>query len=83
MTQLIKIFETIYPDIRVTKVWFLKKKRRGDGFEKFHYDHGSSKGGFNAISSTIKVNLGVCHSKDKEEKDKKETGNADEEDEDN
>ena len=43
VTQLIKIFETIYPDIRVAEIWFRKKKRRGDGFEKFHYDYGSSK----------------------------------------
>ena len=61
MTQLIKIFKTIYLDIRVAEVWFLKKKRRGGGFEEFHYDYGSSKGGFNAISSTIKVDLGVRH----------------------
>ncbi len=43
VTQLIKIFETIYPDIWVAEVWFLKKKRRWDGFKKFHYDYGSSK----------------------------------------
>ena len=42
--KLIEIFETIYPDIRVTKVWFLKKKEMGDGFEDFHYDYGSSMG---------------------------------------
>ena len=83
MTQLIKIFETIYSDIWVAEVWFLNKKRRGDGYERFHYDYGSSKGGFNAISSMIKVNFGVCHSEDEEEKDKKEAGNTDEEDEDN
>ena len=29
------------------------------------------------------MNLGVCHSEDKEEKEEKEAGNADEEDEDN
>ena len=83
VTQLIKIFETIYSDIWVAEVWFLNKKRRGDGYERFHYDYGSSKGGFNAISSMIKVNFGVCHSEDEEEKDKKEAGNTDEEDEDN
>jgi hypothetical protein len=82
VTQLINISKTIYPDIWVAEVWFLKKKRRRDGFEKFHCDYGSSKGGCNAIFSTIKVNLGVCHSEDEEEKDKKEAGNADEEDED-
>ncbi len=71
VTQLIKILETICSDILVAKVWFLKKKRRGDGFEKFHYDYGSSNGEFNVISSTTKVNLGVCHLEGKEEKDKK------------
>jgi hypothetical protein len=75
-TQLIKIFESIYSDIQVAEVWFLKKKVMGDGFEDYHYDYGSSNGGINAISSTIKVNLGVCHSEDKEEKDKKEAGNV-------
>jgi hypothetical protein len=82
VTQLIKIFKTIYSDIWVAEVWFLKKKIRGDGFEKFQYDYGSSNRGINTISSTIKVNLGVCHSEDEEKKDKKEAGNADEEDED-
>ncbi len=81
MTQLIKIFETIYSDIQVAEVWFLKQKRRGDGFEDFHYDYGSSNRGFNAISLTINVNLGVCHLEDKEEKNEKEAGNADEENE--
>jgi hypothetical protein len=79
--ELIKIFETIYSDIQVAKVWFLKKKRRGDGFKDFHYDYDSSSGGLNAISSTINVNLGVCHSEDEEEKNEKEAGNADEENE--
>ncbi len=57
--ELIKIFESIYSDIWVAEVWFLKKKEMGDVFEDFHYDYGSSNGGINAISSTIKVNLGV------------------------
>jgi hypothetical protein len=76
VTQLIKIFETIYSDIWVAKVWFLKKKEMGVGFEDFHYDYGSSNGGINAISSMIKVNLGVCHLEDEEEKEEKEAGNA-------
>jgi hypothetical protein len=59
--QLINIFETIYPKtIRVTKVWFLKKRKLNDGFERFHYDYNSINGGHNAVSSTIVVNLGVC-----------------------
>ena len=81
--ELIKIFETIYSDIQVAKVWFLKKKEMGDGFEDFHYDYGPTNGGHNFISSTINVNLGVCQLEDKEEKNEKETGNADEENEDN
>jgi hypothetical protein len=82
VTQLIKIIQTIYSDIWVAEVWFLKKKERGNGFEDFHDDYGSSNRGFNAISSTIKVNLGVCHLEDEEEKNKKETGNTDEENDD-
>ena len=34
--QLIKIFENLHNDMRVTEVWFLKKKDKGDGFEDFH-----------------------------------------------
>jgi hypothetical protein len=88
VTQLIKIFKSIYSDIRVAELWFLKKKEMGDEFEDFHYDYGSSNERINAISSTIKVNLGVCHSENKEKKDKKEAGNtdagnADEENDDN
>ncbi len=37
--QLIKIFENLHNDMRVTEVWFLKKKDKGDGFEEFHYDY--------------------------------------------
>lgn len=80
--ELIKIFESIYSDIRVAEVWFLKKKEMGDGFEDFHLDYGPSNGGHNGISSTINVNLGVCQLEDEEEKNEKETGNADEENED-
>ncbi len=58
--QLIDIFQTIYHNtIRVTEVWFLKKKNIGDGFENFHYDYKMIKGGKNDVSSTIVVNLGV------------------------
>ncbi len=81
--ELIKIFESIYSDIPAAKVWFLKKKEMGDGFEDFHYDYGSTNGGHNAISSTMKVNLGVCQLEDEEEKNEKKAGNADEENEDN
>ncbi len=45
--QLIDIFQTIYPNtIRVTKVWFFKKKEMGDGFKEFYYDYDSSNGLF-------------------------------------
>jgi hypothetical protein len=83
VTQFIKIFETICSDIWVAEVWFLKTKERGNGFEDFHYDYSSPNRGFNTISSTIKVNLVVCQSKDEEEKNEKEAGNGDEENEDN
>ena len=82
--ELIEIFERIYPDIRVTEVWFLKKKEMGDGFEDFHYDYGSSMGGFNAVSSTIVVNLGVFSdaSEGTGGEDDEEAGDVSEEDED-
>jgi hypothetical protein len=56
--QLIKIFENLHNDLRVTEVWFLKKKDKGDGFEEFDYDYKNSGGGSNNVSFTVKVNLG-------------------------
>ncbi len=44
--------------MRVTEVWFLKKKDKGDGFEEFHYDYKNSGGGSNYVSVTVNVNLG-------------------------
>ncbi len=32
------LFENLLDDMRVTEVWFLKKRDEGDGFEDFHYD---------------------------------------------
>ncbi len=83
--QLIDIFQTIYHDtIRVTEVWFLKKKNIGDRFEDFHNDYKKVKGGTNDVSSTIVVNLGVFSnaSEGTGEEDDEEAGNASEEDED-
>ena len=83
--QLIDIFQTIYHNtIRVTEVWFLKKKNIGDGFENFHYDYKMIKGGKNDVSSTIVVNLGVFPdaSEGTGEEDDEEAGNVNEEDED-
>ncbi len=51
--QLIKIFENLHNDMRVTEVWFLKKKYKGDGFEEFHYDYKNSGGRSNYISFTV------------------------------
>jgi hypothetical protein len=56
--QLIKIFENLHDDMRVTEVWFLKKKDKGDGFEDFHYDFKNSGGGSNFVSFTVNMNLG-------------------------
>jgi hypothetical protein len=44
--------------MRVTEVWFLKKKDNGDAFEDFHYDYKNSGGGSNCISFTVNVKLG-------------------------
>jgi hypothetical protein len=56
--QLIKIFENLHDDIRVTEVWFLKKKDKGDGFENFKYDYKNSGGGSNDVFFTVNMNLG-------------------------
>jgi hypothetical protein len=44
--------------MRVTEVWLLKKKDKGDGFEEFHYDYKNNGGGSNYVSFTVNVNLG-------------------------
>ncbi len=44
--------------MRVTEVWLLKKKDKGDGFEEFHYDYKHIGGGSNDVSFTVNVNLG-------------------------
>jgi hypothetical protein len=44
--------------MKVTEVWFLKKKEKGDGFEDFHYDFKNSGGGSNCVSFTVNVNMG-------------------------
>jgi hypothetical protein len=44
--------------MRVTEVWFLKKKNKGDGFEGFHYDYKNIGDGSNDVSFTVNVNLG-------------------------
>jgi hypothetical protein len=56
--QLIKIFENLHNDMRVTEVWFLKKKDKGDGFEEFHFDYKNIGGGSNDFSFTVNANLG-------------------------
>jgi hypothetical protein len=56
--QLIKIFENLHNDMRVTEVWFLKKKDKGERFEDFHYDYKNSGGGSNCVSFTVYLNLG-------------------------
>ncbi len=56
--QLINIYENLHIDIRVTKVWFLKKKDKGDGLEKFNYNYKDVKGGRNDVSFAVVVNLG-------------------------
>jgi hypothetical protein len=56
--QLINMYENLHNDIRVTKVWFLKKKDKGERFEKFHYDYKNIGGGSNDVSFTVVVNLG-------------------------
>ncbi len=56
--QLIKFFENLHNVMRVTEVWFLRKKDTGDGFEEFHYDYNNIGGGSNDVSFTVNVNLG-------------------------
>ncbi len=56
--QLIRIFEDLHNDMRVTEVWILKKKDKGDEFEEFHYDYKNIGGGINYVSFTVNMNIG-------------------------
>ncbi len=56
--QLTKIFENKHNNLRVTKVWFLKKKDKGDGFKTFHYNYKDVTGGRNDVSFTVVIILG-------------------------
>ncbi len=56
--QLIIFFENLQNDMRVTEVWFLRKKDKGDRFEEFCYDYKNIGGGSNYVSFTVNVNLG-------------------------
>ncbi len=47
--------------MRVTEVWFLKKKDKGDGLEEFHYDYKNIGGGSNDVSFTVSMNLGMLN----------------------
>jgi hypothetical protein len=44
--------------MRVTEVWFLKKKDKGGAFEEIHFDYKNIEGGSNDVSFTVNVNLG-------------------------
>jgi hypothetical protein len=44
--------------MKVTEVWFLKKKDKGDRFEEFHYDYKNSGGGSYDVSFAVNMNLG-------------------------
>ena len=59
--QLINIYENLHNDIRVTKVWFLKKKDKGDGFENFYYDYKNIGGRSHDVSFTVVVNQGTLN----------------------
>jgi hypothetical protein len=56
--QLIKIFENLHNDMRVTEIWLRKKKNKCNGFEEFHYDYKNIGGGSYDVSFTVNVNLG-------------------------
>jgi hypothetical protein len=59
--QLINIYENLHNDKRVTKVWFLKKKDKGDGFENFYYDYKNIGGRSHDVSFTVVVNQGTLN----------------------
>jgi hypothetical protein len=56
--QLIKKIENLHNDMKVTEVWFLKKKDKGDRFEEFHYYYKNIGGRSNDVSFPVNVNLG-------------------------
>ncbi len=62
--QLINIYENLHNDMRVTEVWFLKKKIKGDRFENFHYEYKNRGGGSHDVSFIVVMNLGKLNEAD-------------------
>jgi hypothetical protein len=67
--KLTAIFQEIHKGIQVRKVWFLMKKNKEDGFEKWHTDYHYIKGGSTDVSSTIVVTLGMLPNASEEEEE--------------
>ena len=51
--ELVTMFETIHHELEIESVWFIKKSRRGDGFQRWHQDLV----GIGTTVATIVVNI--------------------------
>ena len=60
--ELVTMFETIHHELEIESVWFIKKSRRGDGFQRWHQDLV----GIGTTVATIVVNIDSVDKEDEE-----------------
>ena len=60
--ELVTMFENIYRELQIESVWFIKKSRRGDGFQRWHQDLV----GIGTTVATIVINIDSVDKKDEE-----------------
>jgi hypothetical protein len=58
--DLVNIFQGIYGHLEIELVWFIRKSRRGDGFQRWHRDLVGTAN----IVATIVVNIGLVSKED-------------------
>jgi hypothetical protein len=61
--ELVTMFETIHHELEIESVWFIKKSRRGGGFQRWHQD---LVGGIGTTVATIVVNIDSVDKEDEE-----------------
>jgi hypothetical protein len=60
--ELVTMFENIYHELEIESVWFIRKSRRGDGFQRWHQDLV----GTGTTIATIVINIASVDKKDEE-----------------
>jgi hypothetical protein len=61
---LVTIFESLFPELEIKSVWFIKKSRGGDGFQRWHQDLV----GIGMAAATIVLNIDLLGQEEEENK---------------